>query len=339
MCGRNILWCFKICTYTVFYFYCSLWINAWDISSSGRLELAELHACLCHYLLGTCSRSGSPALSRSFKLTKAVHNTSLLRQTALKLSCSVIQDNPEKKENVKHHNWSWNEGICTWHYNQQIFKNLTNYLWTTTFASKQTENNGINRSKLKPTFHYLRQKHEFFATDTLLFSRHKCTLITQAPRSVRLPTFITRRFQIANLILLLLWIATLLFYFFAWILRFKLIWLNRHLEPLSPQIKRSEMRNGSNQVTSQAQTALRAYQDGGPREVRTSLRAIFRCRKNFVWVSRILFYAKYLLFSIFRAFSAIFTLRVEDPFKLENLLQWSLFTIIYNRSTNMNYFI
>ena len=40
--------------------------------------------------------------------------------------------------------------------------------------------------------------------------------------------------------------------------------------------------------------------------------------KNYVWVSRILFYAKYLLFSIFRAFSAIFTLRVEDPFKTEN---------------------
>ena len=96
----HILWCFKICTYTVFYFYCSLWINAWYISSSGRLELAELHTCLCHYLLGTCSRSGSPALSRSCRLTKAVHNTSLFRQTALKLSCSVIQDNPEKKENV-----------------------------------------------------------------------------------------------------------------------------------------------------------------------------------------------------------------------------------------------
>ena len=42
---------------------------------------------------------------------------------------------------------------------------------------------------------------------------------------------------------------------------------------------------------------------------------IFGRRKKFTWVSRILFYAKYLLFSIFRAFSAIFTVRVEDPFK------------------------
>ena len=36
----------------------------------------------------------------------------------------------------------------------------------------------------------------------------------------------------------------------------------------------------SNQVTSQAQTASRAYQDGGPREVRTSLRAFFARRKK-----------------------------------------------------------
>ena len=68
---------------------------------------------------------------------------------------------------------------------------------------------------------------------------------------------------------------------------------------------------------SQAQTALCAYQDGGLREVRTSLRAIFGCQKNYIWVSRILFYAKYLHFGIFRAFSAIFTLRVEDPFKMQ----------------------
>ena len=43
--------------------------------------------------------------------------------------------------------------------------------------------------------------------------------------------------------------------------------------------------------------------------------AFFGRRKKYIRVSRILFYAKYLLFSIFRAFSAIFTLRVEDPFK------------------------
>ena len=72
----------------------------------------------------------------------------------------------------------------------------------------------------------------------------------------------------------------------------------------------------SNQVTSQAQTASRTYQDGGPREVRTSVMAFFGRRKKYIQVSRILFYAKYLLFSIFRAFSAIFTLRVEDPFKM-----------------------
>ena len=43
--------------------------------------------------------------------------------------------------------------------------------------------------------------------------------------------------------------------------------------------------------------------------------AFFGRRKKYIRVSRILFYAKYLLFSIFRAFSAIFTLRLEDPFK------------------------
>ena len=72
----------------------------------------------------------------------------------------------------------------------------------------------------------------------------------------------------------------------------------------------------SNQLTLQAQTASRAYQDGGPREVRTSVRAFVGRRKKYIRV-RILFYAKYLLFSIFRAFYAIFTLRVEDPFKSE----------------------
>ena len=83
------------------------------------------------------------------------------------------------------------------------------------------------------------------------------------------------------------------------------------------------MRNGSNQVTSQAQTASRTYQDGGPREVRTSMMAFFGPRKKYMRVSRILFYAKYLLFSIFRAFSAIFTIRVEDPFK-----SWPLFLLV-----------
>ena len=38
-------------------------------------------------------------------------------------------------------------------------------------------------------------------------------------------------------------------------------------------------------------------------------------------MSRTLFYAKYLLFSILRAFSAIFTLRVEDPFKASPLMK------------------
>ena len=74
----------------------------YDIRSSGGLDLAEPYTCSVslYYLLGTSSLSGSPALSRSCKLTKAVHSTSLFRQTARRLSCSVIQGNPKTKGNV-----------------------------------------------------------------------------------------------------------------------------------------------------------------------------------------------------------------------------------------------
>lgn len=58
-----------------------------------------------HYLFDTCCLFGRPALSRSCKLTKAVHSTSLLRHTAWKFSCSVIQDKPETKWPSQH--WSW----------------------------------------------------------------------------------------------------------------------------------------------------------------------------------------------------------------------------------------
>ena len=49
------------------------------------------------YLLGTCCLSGRPALSRSCRLTKAVHNTSLFKHTAWKLKCSVTHGKSEKK--------------------------------------------------------------------------------------------------------------------------------------------------------------------------------------------------------------------------------------------------
>ena len=42
------------------------------------------------YLLGTCP-SGRPALSRSCRLTKAVHNISLFKHTTWKLKCLVTK--------------------------------------------------------------------------------------------------------------------------------------------------------------------------------------------------------------------------------------------------------
>ena len=65
------------------------WHNNW----SSLKKWNKLQA----YLFDTCCLSGRPALSRSCRLTKAVHKTSLLRHTDWKLSCSVMQDKPETK--------------------------------------------------------------------------------------------------------------------------------------------------------------------------------------------------------------------------------------------------
>lgn len=58
----------------------------------------------------------------------------------------------------------------------------------------------------------------------------------------------------------------------------------------------------SNQDTSQAQTALRAYQDGCRRKFEPAARAFFGRRKKYIRARRILYCAKYLLFGVFRAF-------------------------------------